>query len=177
MSLSDTSLKHLLFTTKRASISRVFINRAASFNSTGIFTSFAQLAPFNLKLIYSTDSGEISSRQYNVLRTILGSRVIKEKFSDASMGAILKTNVYDYRVLNKEKFDGFKVRLLGVASDSIELKLKKKSEDDATGELYGRGFNLGKLASTDSVDDEYWMKLDVHGKFGNDGCFYQYIYD
>lgn len=152
---------------KRTSpLKKFLISRAEHFNSEGIFSNIGKLSATKLRLIYSQQSDSpLTSLQYNTIRSTLGSRIIREKYNRLSMGPILKTNLYDYRVLSGGLTE------LGVASNSLELKIVKKHDDDKYGALLARGYSLGK-DDTVKIDDTMWIPMHLSGMFARDGCFY-----
>ncbi|QPG77157.1 hypothetical protein FOA43_004562 [Brettanomyces nanus] len=176
LAISDQTLNRIVSSTSVSLFKKFEINRAEYFNSLGFFTTIGKISPgLHLKLVYSLQTNRlITSRQYNTLRSSLGARIIREKYSHVVVGPVLKTNIFEHRVLSHEKFNGFSISQLGVSSNALELKLKKKSDDDNTGELYARGYSVGKGEEGIDYDAEFWVDLGIRGKFAKDGCFYEY---
>ncbi|OUM54523.1 hypothetical protein BVG19_g3928 [[Candida] boidinii] len=144
----------------------------------------------------------INSSELITILSILNTRIIVEKLNRFCVGPIFKTNLFDYRLhksdLNLLSSSDLFYRKLGVASNCIESKLKDSEingvgllAENKAGRLFIRGFNIGKSdlnintfkkvesgekgdGAEDAADDEGWMPTEIFGKFGNDGCFYEY---
>ncbi|ODV87442.1 hypothetical protein CANARDRAFT_5973 [[Candida] arabinofermentans NRRL YB-2248] len=176
LSSTDTTLYNLI-PKKSTYIGNIILDRANYLNSIGIFNKVSKCSSgLNLRLVYSQQtSSPLNSLQYTQLKSLLHSRIIREKSIVGSMGPILKTNLFDYRVLQNEQTKKLTVTQLGVSSNSLEMKIVKNQETDKIGKLMIRGFNLCKFEGMYS-DDEMWCDSGLVGKFGSDGCFYQYTY-
>ncbi|SCU86809.1 LAMI_0D03686g1_1 [Lachancea mirantina] len=133
----------------------------------------------------------LSSSQQNLLRGLLGSRLIPELYSPyLVMGPVASANFYDYRVF-PEATD-IKFAFYGPITTSIEAKLVETKEnpdlsvESRQGMLCIRGFTIGKPVENDRLEKAAkivqrfdggggWMPL--LGEFclwGSDGCLYEY---
>lgn len=182
-----------------------------------IFNNFGKLSEFkslNLRLIYLSINNNlnynfqnsINSNELITILSILNTRIIIEKLNKFCIGAIFKTNLFDYRLhksdlklLNSPSSSSSSTlfyRKLGIASNCIESKLKDCNlngvellAENKSGKLFIRGFNIGKSdlnintfkrteaqgkSGEAAGEDEGWMPTEIYGKFGNDGCFYEY---
>lgn len=172
----DQTLKRLVSQTSVSLFKKFLIDRSEYLNSTGIFNTIGcSVGGLHLKLVYSMQSSNpLSSRLYNTLRSCLGSRIIREKYTSLTMGPIFKTNVYESRVLIDSKLNGHRFVQFGVPADCLELKLKKSKDEDKDGELYARGYSVGKGVEGEDYDENFWVRLGINGQFAPDGCFYSY---
>ena len=133
----------------------------------------------------------LKSTQLNLLRTLLGSRVVSELYSPYTLvGPIASTNYYDYRIFPPQVDATF--ACFGPISTSLEAKLvdtesnPELSVDKRQGMLCVRGFTIGKPVEKERLEKalklvekfdggEGWMPLlGVFGIWGQDGCFYEY---
>lgn len=166
LATDDAELDGLVRHTDINILKKFLINRSEYLNSVGIFNTLGKARKLHLKLVYSLQTDQpLSSPEYNMLRSSLGSRIIREKYSSLTMGPVLKTNVYESRVFNG------KMTELGVAANCVEIKTKGK-EDKDTGELYARGYSIGKGVEGVDYDDDFWVSVGISGRFAKDGCFY-----
>ncbi|OBA15749.1 uncharacterized protein OGAPODRAFT_94195 [Ogataea polymorpha] len=133
----------------------LLLNRAEFLNSHGIFNPLGKMYATRLRLVYLQDS-IFTSAQYNKLKSLLHARIVKETDIRGSMGPLLKTNLFEYRLLGQNQ--------LGVPANSVELKTRD-------GRLYARGFVLAKHDAM-KVDEEMWTDTGLRGFFATDGCFY-----
>ncbi|KAH3688158.1 hypothetical protein WICPIJ_000858, partial [Wickerhamomyces pijperi] len=114
LSAPDNSFKSLI-DYKPSFVKSLILGRAEFLNAPGIFHSWGKALPLSLRLVYIQDFNH-TSIQLNKLKSILGSRIIKETDIPGSLGPILKSNLFEYRLTNLNQ--------LGVASNSVELKSK-----------------------------------------------------
>ncbi|VEU21910.1 DEKNAAC102914 [Brettanomyces naardenensis] len=149
--------------------------RSESLNSLGIFNRIGRISRrLDLKIVYALQTNKpLTSREYNRIRSCLGSRIVRETYNHLAIGPVLKTNIFEYRVLGNEVLRKSRVVQLGVAVNCLELKIKKEGEKDDKGELYARGYSVGKGKEGVDYDEEFWVNLGVEGRFGRDGCFYE----
>lgn len=145
------------------------LQRSEYFNSLGYFNSFGKLnKSLKLKLVYTCQLKPVlSSFICNFCKSVLGSRIVREVYSDFAIGPILKTNIYDFRIVQNRS-----MALLGVPANSVELKTVNAAEGETRGELYCRGMSVGKGAHLEADVEEYWVSSGVEGTFARDGCFY-----
>ncbi|CDK24386.1 unnamed protein product [Kuraishia capsulata CBS 1993] len=157
-------------------------NVAESWFSTG---SCTQLADWRrqfkqLRLVYSAGTPGSERLNHNAVQAKYGVRLIQELVVPGILGPVLKTNFYDYRVV------GTNVHRRGVPANCLEVKVidhGRRLADKREGKLHVRGFNIGKsisgvsetVSSPADSGEPGWMPLDVVGKFGTDGCFYEYV--
>lgn len=161
------------------------LHRAIHLLSQGVFSKNSSLKEYsNLRIVYigsTSPDSELSSLQLTTMRALLGCRVICERFLEGTIGAILSTNFYDYRVFSNDRLIN-----RGTGSLSLELKLYKSGTYDISkrhGELCIHGFTIGRpvnqqdlalaIERGEKVGSEGWMPTRIIGKFGSDGCFYE----
>jgi hypothetical protein len=166
--IDSHTLRDICTSTKKSFWQSFKLQRGEYFNSLGYFTKFGQLNhSLNLKLTYVTQlEPGLSSFICNFCKTVLGSRITREVFTDFTMGPILKTNLFDYRVVETRS-----LALLGVPANSVELKILKDSEEAKQGRLFVRGMSVGK-GDHSVMDDDFWIDSGIEGTFARDGCFY-----
>lgn len=219
--LSVTGRSSLLESLLNESTSQSLFNRlktawAMNLFSEGVFTRFGEFSENcnNLRCVYLMNEikdveqvssfpsevpqlkrgraqGLLKSTQLNLLRTLLGSRVVSELYSPYTLvGPIASTNYYDYRIFPPQVDATF--ACFGPISTSLEAKLvdtesnPELSVDKRQGMLCVRGFTIGKPVEKERLEKalelvkkfdggEGWMPLlGVFGIWGQDGCFYEY---
>jgi hypothetical protein len=161
-------LKKICSTTKKTFLQSFILQRSEYFNSLGYFNRFGRIEKsLNLKLTYVCQLTPIlSSFICNFCKSVLGSRIIREYYTNFAIGPILKTNLYDFRIVQNRS-----LALLGVPANSVELKTINSSNENAKGKLYARGMSIGKGGEISNIE-EYWVDTDLEGEFARDGCFY-----
>lgn len=176
LTAKDQVLQRVVSQTPVSLFKKFLIGRSEYLNSTGVFNTLGRfVCGLRLKLVYSMQSSTpLNSTQYNTLRSCLGSRIIREAYTPLTMGPIFKTNIYESRVLADTKLKGHRFVELGVPADCLELKLKKNKDEDRDGELYARGYSVGKGVEGKDYDKDFWVPLGITGQFAPDGCFYAY---
>ncbi|ODV94826.1 hypothetical protein PACTADRAFT_3716 [Pachysolen tannophilus NRRL Y-2460] len=186
-SLLNQEIKPML-SSSTGLIRKQFFHRSALLFSRGIYSQFGSLINSDVRICYSCNllsEEALSTADINILQTAFGSRFIVETFKIPVLGPILKTNFYDYRILSNE-IDNvnkkLKFRKMGVAANCLELKVKdfkNFQSENKEGELVIRGFNIGTAIESNDVQknntDEGWMPIGIYGKWGEDGCFYEYL--
>lgn len=161
-------LKQLCNTTRKSFMQSFILQRSEYFNSLGYFNRFGRIEKsLNLKVAYVAQlTPMLSSFISNFCKSVLGSRIIREIYTDFAIGPILKTNVYDYRVIRNKSLS-----LSGVPANSVELKTINPKEGNSHGKLLIRGMSVGKSESL-QTDEEHWVDTGLEGTFAKDGCFY-----
>ncbi|AWU75077.1 uncharacterized protein C5L36_0B03280 [Pichia kudriavzevii] len=161
-------LKQLCNTTRKSFMQSFILQRSEYFNSLGYFNRFGRIEKsLNLKVAYVAQlTPMLSSFISNFCKSVLGSRIIREIYTDFAIGPILKTNVYDYRVIRNKS-----LALSGVPANSVELKTINPKEGNSHGKLLIRGMSVGKSESL-QTDEEHWVDTGLEGTFAKDGCFY-----
>ncbi|KAH3676387.1 hypothetical protein WICMUC_002018 [Wickerhamomyces mucosus] len=185
VTLDPNSAKQFLENQVISGLQSLKLARSKHLLSEGIFSSSAALNGFeSLRIVYLGNDqakSQLSSDDLTTLRSLLGSRVLSERYISGALGSILNTNFYDYRIFSNDKLIN-----RGTASLALELKLFQHKElpiEQRHGELCIRGFIIGKpvgenelqrvAKSGTKVGGEGWMPTGIIGKFGNDGCFYE----
>ena len=161
-------LKTLCSSTKKSFWQSFKLQRSEYLNSLGYFNSFGKIEKsLHLKMVYACQlSPVLSSFICNFCKSILGCRIVREVYTDYSIGPILKTNIYDFRIVQNRS-----MALLGVPANSVELKTVNPAEVESRGKLYVRGMSIGK-GDHFVPDDDYWVDTGLEGSFARDGCFY-----
>lgn len=162
----------------------LFVNQL----SRGIFWSPNIVEKQGIRLLYLQqlifDAQHKTLLELNNVRSVLGARLVYERFNYTVAGPIILTDFYDYRVHNVS------CRGSGALSQSLEAKLRSVGPDDR-GRVFIRGYTIGKLAlKLDSKLDaklnpaqqpgrhpennemDGFMPLNVMGQWGADGCLY-----
>lgn len=167
--IDSNILKTICSSTKKTFWQSFKLQRSEYFNSLGYFNSFGKIEKkLNLKLVYTSQLSPIlSSFICNFCKSVLGCRIVREIYTDYSIGPILKTNIYDFRIIQNRSLP-----LLGVPANSVELKTVNSSEDETHGTLYCRGMSIGKGEHVHADEDEFWVNTGIEGTFARDGCFY-----
>lgn len=144
------------------------LQRSEYFNSLGYFNSFGKIEKrLNLKVAYICQLTPASSSFIcNFCKSVLGCRIVREVYTTFSIGPILKTNLYDYRIIQNNSMP-----LLGVPANSVELKTINSTENAKNGKLYVRGMSVGKGEGLETTG-EFWIYTGIVGAFGKDCCFY-----
>lgn len=144
------------------------LQRSEYFNSIGYFNSVGKLeSGLHLKIAYVYQlPPPLTSFICNFCKSVLGCRIIREIHFDYSIGPILKTNIFDFRIIQKGK-----LQLLGVPANSVELKTINSLSKDSLPHLFVRGMSIGK-SNIAVVHDDYWIDTNIEGSFSRDGCFY-----
>lgn len=161
-------LKTLCSSTKKSFWQSFKLQRSEYLNSLGYFNSFGKIEKsLHLKMVYACQlSPVLSSFICNFCKSILGCRIVREVYTNYSIGPILKTNIYDFRIVQNRN-----LALLGVPANSVELKTVNPAEGESRGKLQVRGMSIGKGDHL-VPDDEYWVDAGLEGSFARDGCFY-----
>lgn len=167
--IDSNILKTICSSTKKTFWQSFKLQRSEYFNSLGYFNSFGKIEKsLNLKLVFTCQLSPIlSSFICNFCKSVLGCRIIREIYTNYSIGPILKTNIYDFRVIQNRSLP-----LLGVPANSVELKTINSSEDEIHGKLYCRGMSIGKGEHIHADENEFWVNTGIEGTFARDGCFY-----
>lgn len=162
-------MKTLCNSSKKSFWQSYLLQRSEYFNSLGYFNSFGKIEKsLNLKLIYMSQLNPVlSSFICNFCKSMLGSRIVREVYTDFSIGPILKTNIYDFRIVQNKS-----MALLGVPANSVELKTINSSEEENIGKLLCRGMSIGKGDHVAVDEEEFWVDTGIEGIFARDGCFY-----
>lgn len=161
-------LKRICSNTKKTFLQSFILQRSEYFNSLGYFNRFGRIEKsLNIKIGYICQLSPIlTSFICNFCKSVLGCRIIREFYTDFSIGPVLKTNLYDFRIVQNRN-----LALLGVPANSVELKTVFASEGETRSRLFARGMSIGKGTAINSID-EYWVDTGVDGTFATDGCFY-----
>lgn len=161
-------LKKLCSSTTKTFWQSFKLQRSEYLNSLGYFNTFGKVEnSLNLKMVYVCQlSPVLSSFICNFCKSVLGCRIVREVYTAFSLGPILKTNIYDFRIVQNRS-----LALLGVPANSVELKTVNPAEGETRGKLYVRGMSIGKGDHVVS-DEEYWVDTGIEGIFARDGCFY-----
>lgn len=175
--------KYFLPKTDYGFIQSLKLSRVMNLLSQGVFSLGASLPGYDgLRLIYIGDEGKgLSSEELTTIRALYGCRVISERFKVGTIGSVLSTNFFDYRIFGNKRLMN-----RGTSPLSLEAKLFRFKDYDISkrhGELCIRGFTIGKpdgetelqkaIAAGERVGSEGWMPTGIIGKFGADGCFYE----
>lgn len=180
---------------------RMFIGRSQMLFQQGVFSKLGQDPLFSkFRLIFSytykaLKQEEISSFDLSLLRTLTGCRIVCERYVAGNVGPLLSTHMYDYRIIEADEDDPRELKVLrGVPVQGVEAKLidykvlndEFLAENDE-GELCVRGFIIGKCTDKQTIEEktkegikaggEGWMPTGLIGKIGEDGCFYERVYD
>lgn len=167
--VDPTGLSQLTRSGKKHIKKSFILQRAEYLNSMGVFSTFGKLnKSLNLKVVYVSQYEDkvISAAAANLSKSVLGSRIIRETMLATSLGPVLKTNLFDYRITHYGHHN-----LLGVPANCMEAKVVYAHDDDDTGTLYVRGMALAK-SSQFPLDNDQWLATPLVGKFAQDGCFY-----
>lgn len=164
----DTHILKNLCNTKKSFWESFKLQRSEYLNSIGYNNSIGKIEKsLNLKTIFACQlQPQLSSFICNFCKSIIGCRIVREIYSDFTIGPILKTNIYDYRIVQNRS-----LILFGVPANSVELKTINPSEEETNGKLYMRGMSIGKGENL-KIREEYWVDTGIKGKFARDGCFY-----
>lgn len=155
----------------------------------GVHNTFFKNPQFpKFRIIYSEAFSQslLPSSQLNQIQALTSSRIVVEKFKIPMLGPLLKTNFFDYRIMSSEfSKDKFVWKKLGIPANCLEFKVKDINQwqsENSEGELMCRGYNIGKALQNrvesheeSNVENEGWMDLGIVGKWGSDGCFYEYL--
>lgn len=161
-------------------LGRARLAQARNWFSKGVFTHLGEYSPLirPLRILYVASSEKEegpTSEEINYLQAILGARIIQERYADGILGPLLRTNCFDYRVMNKTTA----VAQRGVPANCIEAKVTDtplRKAENRQGKLFVRGFNIGRdLNGESNSSNEGWFPTEIEGMFGNDGCFYEFI--
>ena len=174
---TDSKILKKLCTNSKKSFWQSFkLQRSEYFNSLGYFNTFGKIdKSLKLRIIYVAQlspplSPQLSSLMSNFCKSLTGSLIVREVYTNFTIGPILKTNIFDFRTVQNHS-----LTLLGVPANSVELKTVNFAECTNQGVIYVRGMSLGKSDNL-HADDEFWVETDIIGKFARDGCFYGSIF-
>lgn len=162
------SIKSMVSNNKKSFWQSFILQRSEYFNSLGYFNSFGKIdSSLNLKTAYIYQLPPLlSAATCNFCKSVLGCRVVRETHSEFTIGPILKTNIYDFRIVQNKN-----MQLLGIPANNVELKTIKESEEASKGRLYVRGMAIGK-SDAFAYEGEAWVDTGIDGMFAHDGCFY-----
>lgn len=168
MSTDSHVLKGVVNNNKKSFWQSFKLQRSEYFNSLGYFNTLGKLDPdLRLKTTYVYQlPPPLSSFICNLCKSVLGCRIVREIHCDYSIGPILKTNIFDFRIIQKGS-----LQLFGVPANSVELKTVDVGNKDSVSRLFVRGMATGK-SNLATVREDYWIDTEIEGSFSRDGCFY-----